>query len=85
MDEMIVLTLLLFPGFCGTKEIVTTVASSAFTKGLKSLHSCIFQLSGFQCKLFPFFFLYWVDEELEFCAFPYHSKNSCLDFIETHF
>lgn len=58
MDEMIVLTLLLFPGFCGTKEIVTTVASSAFTKGLKSLHSCIFQLSGFQCKLFPFFFFY---------------------------
>ena len=64
-----VLTLLLFPGFCGTKEKVTTVASSAPTKGLKLLLSCIFKLLGFRCKLFSFF-LHLVDEELSFVFSP---------------
>lgn len=69
MDEIIVLTLLLFPGFCGTKEKVTTVASLASTKGLKSLLGCVFQLLGFQCKLFSFF-LHFVGEELGFVLAP---------------
>ena len=64
-----VLTLLLLPGFCGTKEKVATVASSAPTKGLGH---CLVVFSSCWASGVSFspFFLHLVDEELSFVLSP---------------
>ena len=58
MDGIFVLTLLLFPGISSAKKQSPPVVPSASTQHLQSLRSCIFQLSGFQCKFFCWIFFF---------------------------